>query len=326
MRIAKLVSVILFTCLVITLLACAPDSISSLDELKKVDFILKAEALEKDLERLGDYADWTDYYRNAYMEYVEFPDIGLDLLPADDMVGYKVRYQSDDAEVIGYITAPADYLEKAYPVLLFNRGGNRDYAKNNPEDIYFLAQFGFIVLATQYRGVDGGTGKEEFGGTDLNDVMKLIDLAEMLTFANGKIYMFGWSRGAMQSYIVLSRDDRIEAAVCGAGPTDLLSAYDERGADMKRVHLELIGNPYLVPEEYEARSAIHWPGKINTPLWIVHGTSDERVLVHHSQYLYDDMSTLGKDVKLTLTLYPDMDHSVPYLTFLSDYLYWLKQH
>lgn len=324
MRIAKLVSVILFACLVITLLACAPDSISSLDELKKVDFILKAEPLEKDLERLGDYADWTDYYRNAYMEYVEFPDIGLDLVPADDMVGYKVRYQSDDAEVIGYITAPADYLDKAYPVLIYNRGGNRDYAKNSPEDIYFLAQIGFIVLATQYRGVDGGTGKDEFGGTDLNDVMKLIDLAEMLTFANGKIYMFGWSRGAMQSYIVLSKEERIDAAVCGAGWTDLVACYDERGADMKRVLLELVGNPYLVPEEYKARSAIYWPEKINTPLWIVHGTEDERVLVHHSQDLYDAMILLNKDVKLTL--YPDLDHFIPYLAFLSDYLYWLKQH
>lgn len=40
--------------------------------------------------------------------------------------------------------------------------------------------------------------------------------------------MFGWSRGAMQTYIVLSKDDRIDAAVAGAGFTDLILGYDER--------------------------------------------------------------------------------------------------
>lgn len=131
--------------------------------------------------------------------------------------------------MVGLISAPADYQEKSYPVLIYNRGGNRDNGKNEPAQIVaFFAQFGFIVLASQYRGVDGGTGHDEFGGSDINDVIKLIDLAEMFTFANGKIYMFGWSRGAMQTYIVLSKEDRIDAAISGAGITDLHLSYNER--------------------------------------------------------------------------------------------------
>lgn len=225
--------------------------------------------------------------------------------------------------MVGFISSPADYRSKSYPVLIYNRGGNRDFAPNEPALIDFLAQHGFIVLASQYRGADGGTGKDEYGGADINDVIKLIDLAEMLSFTNGKLYMFGWSRGAMQTYIVLSKDSRIDAAVCGAGPTDLVLWYHEREAGLQRMLRELMGFPGSDAEEYKARSAIHWPDKSDTPLWIVHGTADKRVLVHHSQDLYDAMTDLGMEVKLTL--YPDMDHSLPYYVFLSDYLYWLKQ-
>jgi len=289
-----------------------------------VDFVLKAEKLERDLERLSTYESYTRYLRDEYMDYVEFQDHGLDLIPPEDIVGYKIRYKSDEAEVVGFISAPADYLSKRYPVLIYNRGGHSTLALNEAPKIDFLAQFGFIVLASQYRGTDGGTGKDEYGGADVNDVIKLIDLAEMFSFANGKVYMFGWSRGAMQTYIALSVDTRIHAAVSGAGPTDLYLLHNERESALKRILHDLVGTPGTSPEKYRARSAIYWPEKINTPLWIVHGTADDRALVHHSQDLYDAMTKLGKDVKLTL--YPDMDHGLPYYAFLSDYLYWLKQH
>jgi dipeptidyl aminopeptidase/acylaminoacyl peptidase len=201
-----------------TLSACTPiTSLSSFAELKRVTFILKVEPLENDLEYLAAYELGTKELREKFMEYIEFKDHSLDLIPADNIIGYKIRYKSDDEEVVGFVSAPADYQNKNYPVLLYNRGGGPGLTLNEPSHIRFLAQFGFIVLASQYRGADGGTGKDEFGGADVNDVVKLIDLAEMLSFASGKIYMLGWSRGAMQTYITLSKDDRIDAAVCGAG-------------------------------------------------------------------------------------------------------------
>lgn len=324
MRIIKWISLLVFFFLLLTLLACgSPDSISSLDELESVDFILRAVSLPTDYNHLAVCKNYYTDMRNQYMEFVEFQDKGIDLVPEEEVVGYKIKYKSDEEEVIGFICAPGDYLEKAYPVLIFNRGGWFEEYKNEPFRIQFFARFGFIVLATQYRGVDGGTGVDEFGGADVNDVVKLVDLADMFTFTNGKIYMFGWSRGAMQTYITLSRDGRIDAAVCGAGPTDLWSFYSgQKGIEVQL--RQMVGNPYLVPEEYEARSAVKWPDKINTPLWIVHGTEDRRVLFCHSQNLYDAMTELGKDVNLTL--YPDLDHFIPFDAFLGDYLYWLKQY
>ena len=53
-----------------------------------------------------------------------------------------------------------------------------------------------MVLASQYRGNDGGQGKEEFGGSDINDVLNLIPLAESISFMNAdRIVMLGFSRG-----------------------------------------------------------------------------------------------------------------------------------
>ena len=159
----------------------------------------------------------------------------------------------------------------------------------------------------------------------VNNVIKLIDFAELFDFTNGKIYMFGWSRGAMQTYIVLSRDSRIDAAVAGAGPTDIARSYNERSYGMRQVYINRIGGPPdAYPDEYATRSAVCWPDAIDTPLFIVHGTSDERVDASHSIELYDAMHALGKDVRLSL--YPDMDHSDPSWAFMSDYFYWLKQH
>ena len=138
--------------------------------------------------------------------------------------------------------------------------------------------------------------------------------------------MFGWSRGATQTYIVLSRDDRIDAAVTGAGPTNISDLYHEYFYMQNPLSKMIGGTPETYPEEYEARSAVYWPEKIDTPLWIAHGTADDRVLVHHSEDLFNAMAALGKEVKLTL--FPEMDHvhAFPYWGMMPDYVYWLKQH
>ncbi len=253
---------------------------------------------------------------------------------ANDAICYELKYKSNQYIVQGFLALPDDYLEKEYPVLIYNRGGwnvisSISSGHINIDQLYSLARAGFIVLATQHRGWDWGLtkdgGKDEFGGGDVQDVIALVDLAEKFTFTNGKTYMFGWSRGATMTYIVLSRDDRITAAVAGAGPTDLLKAYDEGEDLLKTTLIELIGGtPEQLPYEYKKRSAVFWPDKINTPLFIAHGTEDLNVQVHHSADLYDKMKALGKDVELQL--YEGEDHGTAYSNYMETYLHWLLAH
>ena len=300
--------------------------IKSLVELAQHGDVISLQEYEANADELKDIENGSIGVRADYHEYIEYPNArSYPNIPADEVLWYHIRYRSGEEEIGGYICAPADYLEKEYPVLIHNPGGDGLRAI----DVQYTARFGFIVLASAYRGERfGSTGKDGFGGEDVNDVIKLIDLAEEFTFTNGKMYMLGWSRGATQTYIVLSRDGRIDAAIAGAGPSDFFKFYDEFVVNRKetRYHGYLGGSPETHPEEYEARSAVCWPEKINTPLWIAHGTADDRVLVHHSEDLYSAMAALGKDVKLSL--FPDMGHEdpFPYWGMMPDYFYWLKQH
>lgn len=153
----------------------------------------------------------------------------------------SICYRSDDCEVRGYVGVPRE--EKGpLPAVIFNRGGNRAFSALRPQVICKYASQGFVVLGSQYRGNCGGTGQEEFGGADVNDVIRLIDIAlELPETLKGGVYMAGHSRGGMMTYRCCALDDRIVAASIGAGVADCVDMYNRREDSMKQVFLELVG-------------------------------------------------------------------------------------
>ena len=66
-----------------------------------------------------------------------------------------------------------------YPVLIWNRGGSRDRGALDDLRAYLIlastAVWGYVVLATQYRGNMGGEGEEDWGGKDLDDSLLPFD-------------------------------------------------------------------------------------------------------------------------------------------------------
>jgi dipeptidyl aminopeptidase/acylaminoacyl peptidase len=268
------------------------NKINELCDMDMLDMVISMEEI-----KLSDY-DYELYRSSA--EYHGLP------VALNDKFNYKIRYKSDDFEVIGYVSAPADYLEKKYPILIYNRGGNGNLGEVTPAEVSLYAHMGFITLATQYRGNDDGTGKDEFGGADVQDVISLIDIAEQLPFGNGKLYMFGASRGGLETYCTLKEEylagkDRISAAVIGFGVSDLIKLYQFRDQGMKDTLIKYIGGtPEQLPEEYEKRSAVCWPELINTPLLICHGKTDERAPVEQAETMYDLLKEQNKDVELIL--------------------------
>jgi dipeptidyl aminopeptidase/acylaminoacyl peptidase len=267
-------------------------SISRLEDIDKLDQIIS-------INEIALTKSYYEVYRSN-AEYYGIPEA------LDNKFNYKIMYKSGDCEVAGYISAPADYLKKNYPILIFIRGGQHYAAKVSPGFLCFLADLGFIAIATQYRGIDGGTGKDEFGGADVQDVINLIDIAEQLPFGNGKIYMLGVSRGGLETYCALKEEnlagkDRISAAAVLSGVSDLRTMYNVCGQKMKDTLKLYVGDsPEQVPEEYERRSAVCWPELINTPLLICHGRSDEVVPVEQAEIMYDKLKAQDKDVELIL--------------------------
>ena len=288
--------------------------ISRLEDLTKLDQIISIEEYELN-----------DYYFEIYKTNVEYLGLSEAL---NDKFNYEIRYKSGDCEVIGFISAPADYLEQSYPILIYNRGGNGNFGEVNPDQLCLYAHMGYIVLATQYRGNDGGTGKEDYGGDDVQEVISLIDIAEQLPFTNGKLYMLGASRGGLETYCTLKEEylagrDKISAAVIAFGVSDLVKLYHFREQGMKDILSKYVGGtPEQVPKEYEKRSAVCWPELINTPLLIIHGKIDERAPVEQAETMYELLKEQNHDVELVLH---KEGHGFTKETFLYAFE-WLSSH
>ena len=193
-----------------------------------------------------------------------------------------ISYLSDGLKVKGYLALPKE--GKNLPCIIYNRGGTREFgAISNTRAALWLghvASWGYVVVATQYRGNAGGEGIEDWGGADVNDVLNLIPLLESLPQADvSRIGMYGWSRGGMMTYLSLAKTDRISAAVVGAGMADAFDTIKRRPEMENKVFAELIPNYWDTKESaLKARSAVLWPEKLykRTPILLLHGSSDWR--------------------------------------------------
>lgn len=200
-----------------------------------------------------------------------------------DVVVERIAYRSDGLRVHGYLVAPRE--GDGLPAVIYNRGGNRDFGALDDTTAVFvmgpLAQRGYVLVASQYRGSAGGEGQEEFGGADVNDVLNLIPLIEGLPRADpSRIGMYGWSRGGLMTYLALTRTDRIRAAVIGGGAADAFRNVEQRPEMEQLVYSQLVPNWATDREAaLEARSPVRWPNRLHkeTPILMLHGSADWRV-------------------------------------------------
>ena len=245
--------------------------------------------------------DVNQYERVEDIISIEKMDLGRMLSEGVEVSTYKVKYQVDDCTVVSYLSVPDACIEErqAYPCIIYNRGGNREYGSNKPEDIAYLAETsGKIIFATQYRGVDGGTGTDEYGGADLRDVLKLIDFCEEFSFVDmEQLYMMGVSRGGMMTYMAVREDSRIKKAIVISGLADSFMSYEER-EDMQKVFIELIRQtPKSNPEAYEKRSATLWADEIKCPILIIHSKLDEKVSYKQAEKMVNALETSKNEYK-----------------------------
>lgn len=238
---------------------------------------------------------------------------------------YSIRYISNEFEVEGYAAFPKN-KNKLLPGLIYNRGGNREFGTIKTILLCKLALAGFAVLASQYRGNCGGTGREKFGGDDVYDIINLIDIMLELNFVkNNGVYMLGQSRGGMMTYRACSIDKRIIAAVIMSGLADCVNMYNTREEGMKKVFHELVGGaPSECPEEFIKRSAVNWAEKINSPILICHGTADSKVKVEQAYRMADALKKAKKEYKLII--YENEEHSLKGTKWLKDSIEWLRQY
>ena len=142
----------------------------------------------------------------------------------------KIKYLSDGLKISGFIYKPKDTTGKPFPLVIWNHGMIGEGSKigienyNDIYDMYRIASAGFVVLASQYRGIDGSEGKDEVAGADLNDVLSLFPLARLLGYVDmDRVFMWGLSRGGLMTLQAIRKGAPIKAAVVVGAPTDTVA-------------------------------------------------------------------------------------------------------
>ncbi|MCK9994648.1 MAG: alpha/beta fold hydrolase, partial [Candidatus Krumholzibacteria bacterium] len=246
-------------------------------------------------------ADGSPLEKNAWLDKVDIDDI---------------VYISDGLRVAGHIITPK--TPGPHPCIIYNRGGNREFGANAPLRVALrlarFASWGYVVVASQYRGNCGGTeGVEEFGGAEVADVLNLIPLLESLDKEAdaSRIGMIGFSRGGLMTYLALAGTDRLRAAAIAAGVTDSRFTIEDRPDMETFVYAELIPDYWNVKEEaLLARSPIAWPEKLcpTTPILLLHGTADWRVYPTESMHMAEALFELQRPYRFIM--YEGADHGL----------------
>ncbi|MCK5072945.1 MAG: prolyl oligopeptidase family serine peptidase [Bacteriovoracaceae bacterium] len=195
---------------------------------------------------------------------------------------FQITYRSDGLKIKGYVAIPKK--DGTYPCVIFNRDGEMENGVLNDAGAVFhmatVASRGYVVIASQYRGNAGGEGIEEFGGSDLNDVLNLIPTLDNFSKAdNSRLGMYGIGRGGMMTYLALKNTDKISAAVVVGGVSDLFSTLVEQ-PESDGLFRDIIPNYDTEKEEQlSRRSAIKWVDQLDrgAQILILHGADDNQV-------------------------------------------------
>lgn len=205
---------------------------------------------------------------------------------------FKIKYKAGKLGVTGYVAVPQNvtYL----PCLIHLRGGGGDFSMLKPKSlIAHLVRFahrGYVIITTQYPGVDGGDGVDEYGGVnDLKSIMVLREILKDISTADHScIGLKGHSRGGLMAYMLLREVKWIKAIVIGGAPTDQIRQAKER-PDWRQHQIKRWGTSRA---ETLKRSPLKWVQELpkKTPILLMHGASDWRVnpldSIEMSQQLY----------------------------------------
>jgi len=193
----------------------------------------------------------------------------------------KIAYFSDGLKVKGYLAYPKNSNNKKFPCIIWNRGG---YENKGAIDRFTargifgqIASWGYVVLASQYRGNDGGEGKDEIGGADVNDILNLIPLAEEIPFTDkDKWGIEGWSRGGMMAYLTLVNNNNFKCAVL-VGAISNFKDYVESSDNRNLIYKKIIGEKDF-KKKLEERTIINFADKLpKIPYLLIHGGNDETI-------------------------------------------------
>jgi len=178
---------------------------------------------------------------------------------------------------------------------------------------YWLSR-GIGVLAPNVRG-STGYGKtyqklihRDWGGAELRDFEQAVKHLHTLDWVDPeRIGVFGGSFGGFATLSCVSRlPDYWPAAVDIVGPSNLVTFAKAVPPTWRRMMTQWVGDPETEVDFLLERSPITYVEQIKTPLFIIQGANDPRVVQPESDQIVEKLRSLGVDLRYDI--YEDEGH------------------
>jgi dipeptidyl-peptidase 4 len=204
---------------------------------------------------------------------------------------------------------------KKYPVLVYVYGGphaqmiTNSYLDGANLWMYWMAEQGYLVFTVDNRGSDNrGFAFEsvihrQLGVNEMEDQLKGVDYLKSLPYVDGnRLAVHGWSYGGfMTTSLLLRKPDTFKVGVAGGPVTDWKwyeIMYGERYMD----------TPAENQKGFDEASTLNYVNNLKGKLLLIHGTSDDTVVMQHNFALVKKFVEAGKQIDFFP--YPMAKHNV----------------
>lgn len=223
-------------------------------------------------------------------------------------------------QVYAYVVKPVDLDPgKKYPVAFLIHGGpqgsfgNDFHYRWNPQA---YAGAGYAAVMVDFHGSTGygqafcDAIRGDWGGKPLEDLKKGLEAAlKRYPWMDGdRVAALGASYGGyMINWIAGNWPDRFKCLVCHDGNLCERMAYFDT-EELWFPEWDHMGNPWENPEHYEKHNPINHIGKWKTPMLVIHGGQDFRVVETQGMSTFTALQRRGIPSKFLY--FPDENHWV----------------
>jgi dipeptidyl aminopeptidase/acylaminoacyl peptidase len=233
---------------------------------------------------------------------------------ADLIAPDLIEYPTHDGRMIpAWLYRPEG--EGPFPVILSIHGGPEWQERPSYDYLYqYLLSRGIGILAPNVRG-STGYGKSyqklihrDWGGAELGDFKAAADYLKGLDWVDGdRLGVYGGSFGGFATLSCVSRlPEYWAAAVDIVGPSNLVTLAKTAPPTWRRLMAQWIGDPDTEADFMMERSPITYADQIVTPLFVIQGANDPRVVKNESDQIVERLRARGVEVKYDV--YEDEGH------------------
>jgi dienelactone hydrolase len=227
----------------------------------------------------------------------------------------RITYSSQGHKVTALVLPPAGASAARSPVIVYCRGGvgpNAAISLSSPFHLYEMSRYaeaGFFVIAPQYRGADGGEGRDEVGGAEVSDILVLPDVLKAFERADAsQLFLVASSRGGMNALAAVRAGFPAKGVVANGVPADweLAFTHNPRLRKVAEDHWpDFKADPTVA---ITRRSAARWAGELSVPILLQHGGADQ--IVHPSVVLEFARKLTEANKPYDLVIYAGDDHPI----------------